>query len=46
VPAPDDVTDRLASAGLRAAVRAGRLRLSFHLYNDESDVEAALRALA
>ncbi|WP_165821147.1 aminotransferase class V-fold PLP-dependent enzyme [Nocardioides gansuensis] len=46
VPCPDDVTDRLAAAELRAAVRAGRLRLSFHLYNDEDDVEAALRVLA
>jgi selenocysteine lyase/cysteine desulfurase len=46
VPSPDDIGDRLAAADLQAAVRAGRLRLSFHLYNDESDVDAALRALA
>jgi selenocysteine lyase/cysteine desulfurase len=46
VPCPPDVPARLAAAGVRAAVRAGRLRLSFHLHNDESDVEAALRALA
>lgn len=46
VEAPDDVTDRLARAGITAAVRAGRLRLSFHLYNSEADVEAALRVLA
>lgn len=45
-PCPDDVADRLAAAELRAAVRAGRLRLSFHFYNDETDVEAALRVLA
>jgi len=46
VEAPADVTARLAGAGIAAAVRAGRLRLSFHLYNSSADVEAALRALA
>ena len=46
VEAPDDITTRLAKAGIAAAVRAGRLRLSFHLYNSEADVEAALRVLA
>lgn len=46
VEAPDDITARLADAGIAAAVRAGRLRLSFHLYNSEADVEAALRLLA
>lgn len=46
VEAPDDITARLAEAGIAAAVRAGRLRLSFHLYNSEADVEAALRLLA
>ena len=45
VPCPPDVPARLAAAGIRAAVRAGRLRLSFHLYNSDADVEAALRAL-
>lgn len=46
VEAPSDVTHRLAEAGIAAAVRAGRLRLSFHLYNSQADVEAVLRALA
>jgi selenocysteine lyase/cysteine desulfurase len=46
VPCPPDVPERLAAAGVRAAVRAGRLRLSFHLYNSDADVEAVLRALA
>jgi selenocysteine lyase/cysteine desulfurase len=46
VPCPPDVPERLAAAGIRASVRAGRLRLSFHLYSSESDVEAVLRALA
>ena len=46
VEAPTDITSRVAEAGITAAVRAGRLRLSFHLYNSEADVEAALRVLA
>ncbi len=38
--------ERLARAGIRAASRAGSLRVSFHLYNTEADVDAALAALA
>jgi selenocysteine lyase/cysteine desulfurase len=37
--------ERLAAAGVRAAVRDGRLRASFHLYTTEADVDAALDAL-
>ena len=36
---------RLADAGVRCATRAGRVRLSFHLYNDDDDVDRALAAL-
>ena len=36
---------RLERAGIRAAVRAGSLRASFHLYNTDADVDAALNAL-
>jgi len=36
----------LAAAGIRTAVRAGRVRASFHLYNDEADVDLAVRALS
>ena len=36
---------RLEAAGVRAAGRAGAVRLSFHLYNDEADVDRALEAL-
>jgi selenocysteine lyase/cysteine desulfurase len=36
---------RLERAGIRAAVRAGGLRASFHVYNTEADVDAALDAL-
>ncbi|GIJ44301.1 aminotransferase class V [Virgisporangium aliadipatigenens] len=44
VDAPDAAT-RLAQAGIRAAVRAGRVRASFHLYTTEADVDLALDAL-
>ncbi|MDG4831606.1 aminotransferase class V-fold PLP-dependent enzyme [Solwaraspora sp. WMMD1047] len=37
--------ERLQQAGVRAAVRAGRIRASFHLYSTEADVDLALDAL-
>ncbi|MDW5324098.1 aminotransferase class V-fold PLP-dependent enzyme [Plantactinospora sp. KLBMP9567] len=37
--------EKLAAAGVRAAVRAGRVRASFHLYSTEQDVDLALAAL-
>lgn len=37
--------EKLAAAGVRAAVRDGRLRASFHLYTTEADVDMALDAL-
>jgi selenocysteine lyase/cysteine desulfurase len=37
--------ERLAAAGVRAAVRDGRMRASFHLYTTEADVDMALDAL-
>jgi selenocysteine lyase/cysteine desulfurase len=40
-----DAHDRLERADIRASVRAGSLRASFHLYNTEADVDAALDAL-
>jgi selenocysteine lyase/cysteine desulfurase len=36
---------RFESAGILASWRAGNLRVSFHLYNDNSDVHALLDAL-
>jgi selenocysteine lyase/cysteine desulfurase len=45
VAAPD-AEGRLAAAGIRAAVRAGRVRASFHVYSTEADVDLALDALA
>lgn len=38
--------ERLERAGIPAAVRGGRLRTSWHVYNTEADVERALEALA
>jgi selenocysteine lyase/cysteine desulfurase len=37
--------ERLAAAGITATSRAGRARLSFHLYNTAEDVEMAVAAL-
>jgi selenocysteine lyase/cysteine desulfurase len=37
--------EKLAAAGVRAAVRAGRVRASFHVYNTGQDVDLALSAL-
>ncbi len=37
--------ERLIAAGVKASGRAGRLRASFHLWNDESDVAAVAAAL-
>jgi selenocysteine lyase/cysteine desulfurase len=39
------VDERLRAAGIAAAMRAGRARLSFHLYNDSADADRALEAL-
>jgi selenocysteine lyase/cysteine desulfurase len=37
--------ERLKAAGIAAAARSGKFRLSFHLYNTDSDVDLALEAL-
>ncbi|MEU0091559.1 aminotransferase class V-fold PLP-dependent enzyme [Kribbella sp. NPDC006257] len=37
--------EAFAAAGVRAAVRDGRLRASFHVYSTEADVQLALKAL-
>ena len=41
----EGAADRLAAAGVRAAVRAGNARLSFHVYNTDEDVDLAVAAL-
>jgi selenocysteine lyase/cysteine desulfurase len=38
-------TRRLEAAGIVAALRGGRLRASWHVYNSQADVDAALDAL-
>lgn len=38
--------ERLAAAGVRSSLRAGRVRLAFHLYNTAEDVDLVLTALA
>jgi selenocysteine lyase/cysteine desulfurase len=40
-----DAEAKLAAAGIRAATRAGSVRVSFHLYTTEADVDAAVKAL-
>ena len=40
-----DADSKLAAAGIRAAARAGHLRVSFHIYSTEADVDNALNAL-
>jgi selenocysteine lyase/cysteine desulfurase len=42
IPGADEA---FASAGIRAAVRAGNLRASFHIYSTSADVQLALDAL-
>jgi selenocysteine lyase/cysteine desulfurase len=41
-----DQAERLTDAGVVSALRGGRTRLSFHLYNTEDDVDRVLGALA
>ncbi|CAN5365874.1 aminotransferase class V-fold PLP-dependent enzyme [soil metagenome] len=45
---PDETGDdvkKLVESGIRVSGRAGRLRAAFHLWNDDSDVDAVLRVL-
>jgi selenocysteine lyase/cysteine desulfurase len=42
----DQVPQRLASAGIAASFRVGRVRLSFHINNTEQDADRAAEALA
>ncbi|HET9139968.1 aminotransferase class V-fold PLP-dependent enzyme [Actinophytocola sp.] len=43
---PDSAAAALRRAGVVGAVRAGRTRLSFHLYNTEEDVDVVVRTLS
>jgi selenocysteine lyase/cysteine desulfurase len=40
-----DAAERLQQAGIVAAMRGGRLRTSWHVYNEERDVDRVLEAL-
>ena len=42
----DGGAERLERAGIVAALRSGRLRTSWHVYNTDADVDVALSALA
>ncbi|MGP3536026.1 aminotransferase class V-fold PLP-dependent enzyme [Microbacterium sp. RD1] len=44
--AAGEALERLRGAGIVASGRAGRARVAFHLFNDDEDVDSALRALA
>jgi len=45
VPAGDTAVARLTAAGVRFGVRAGRIRVAFHLYSTTADVDIAIGAL-
>jgi len=40
-----DAADKLRAAGIRASVRAGAVRVGFHLYNTKDDLDRLLDAL-
>jgi len=40
-----DAAERLGTAGIRASTRAGAVRVGFHLYNTENDLDRLLDAL-
>jgi selenocysteine lyase/cysteine desulfurase len=46
VPDGDRVLGELAAAGVLATQRAGRLRVGFHAFNDQADVDRCLLAVA
>jgi len=46
LPLGEAACERLRVAGVRFSSRDGRARLSFHLYNDEDDLDRVLGALA
>lgn len=45
VRVPADDAEVLSAHGIQSAVRAGSVRVGFHLYNDTSDVDALVEAL-
>ncbi|MEU3018708.1 MULTISPECIES: aminotransferase class V-fold PLP-dependent enzyme [unclassified Nocardiopsis] len=45
LPVPEGTAGRLEEVGISAALRDGRLRVGFHLYNTEEDVDRLVSAL-
>ncbi len=45
VALPEDAVERMRAAGLRFTVMDGRVRVAFHLYTTQADVDAALTAI-
>jgi selenocysteine lyase/cysteine desulfurase len=45
VEVPEGTAERVAAAGITTALRDGRLRASFHLYNDAADVDRLVKVL-
>lgn len=45
VSIPTAAADKLADAGIRASIRAGAVRVGFHLYNTEDDLDRLLEVL-
>lgn len=45
VPDPDGIKRRLAEQRIEAAVRGGFVRVAFHAFNNEEDIESGLKAL-
>jgi selenocysteine lyase/cysteine desulfurase len=41
----EGAAERLQRAGIRASIRAGAIRVGFHLYNNENDLDRLLDAL-
>jgi selenocysteine lyase/cysteine desulfurase len=39
---PKDLVKRLAAENVHVALRLGRIRISPHVYNDESDVDRCI----
>ena len=41
----EGAADKLQRAGIRASIRAGAIRVGFHLYNNENDLDRLFDAL-
>jgi selenocysteine lyase/cysteine desulfurase len=43
---PDEIEERLAAANVHVSLRGDRMRITPHLYNDDSDMDRLVRSLA